>query len=571
MALRASQQNLIINPRRISHLNYPALPATNKLSQENILCMSSAMEFSQLQETLDEMWEAWSKEEAKESVAILNSNQVPRVNNTLIFKFAIKKSIGSKDLEAALNAIWRPSAPVKIHAVGEGIFVAEFQNTVDCNKILAKQPWQLSSSLMVFKRINGEEKISEIQLNEVPFWVQIHGLEFQLMTRYAGEVLGSKIGKVLEIDGADNSTVWGKCLRVRVLVDITKSLARGSKVVFNGKSYVVVFRYEKLNEFCYVCGKLDHLERDCPMVFVEEGISIKDRRRYQSWLKADGFKGITMEDFSKNLGGKGKMREIMYDMENERQVLNEDRENMAIQLVNVESNLPMRQQGVQICLEPVGSRPTRSMNLGGIEGMIQGAAAGMGGLFGNPEFNNFEFGNAGVQMQGQFGNFNSGVDWANMQMWGGISMSMEVGANVGGTSFHQMNQMQNIMKNMEQVNRFIAESAQSNARGKDIEQEASISKGKKQTNLGKAKMMSVGNEEMYKKLYKKRGFEMMGDRFVMGKKLRRVEDEESEDMREVDEEVQMGEEVVASARNIDQANKSNEEAESGGGRLRQEK
>lgn len=168
-------------------------------------------------------------------------------------------------MEAALNSIWHPSAPVKIHAVGEGIFVADFQSAVDCNKILAKQLWQLSNSLMVFKRITGEERIAEIQLNEVPFWVQVHGLEFQLMTRYAGEVLGSKIGKVLEIDCNDNSTAWGKCLRVRVLVDVTKSLARGSKVVFDGKSYVVVFRYEKLSEFCYVCRKLDHLDRDCPL------------------------------------------------------------------------------------------------------------------------------------------------------------------------------------------------------------------------------------------------------------------------------------------------------------------
>lgn len=234
--LRDKQQNLIINPSRISEINCPVFPTTNHSIRGKSLSMSSVMEFSKLQETLEEMWESWSKEEAKESVAVLNRNQVPRVNNALVFRFVLKKSIGAKDLEAALNSIWRTTAPVKVHAVGDGIYVADFQSMVDCNKVMAKQPWQLSGSLMVFKRITGNEKLAEIQLNEVPFWVQIHGLEFQLLTRYTGEVLGSKIGKVMEIDCEDNSTAWGKCLRVRVMVDITKPLTRGSKVIFNGSS-----------------------------------------------------------------------------------------------------------------------------------------------------------------------------------------------------------------------------------------------------------------------------------------------------------------------------------------------
>lgn len=150
-------------------------------------------------------------------------------------------------------------------------------------------------------------------------------------------------------------------------------------------------------------------------------------------------------------------------------------------------------------------------------------------------------------------------------------MPMEMGTNAGGTSFHQMNQMQNIMKSMDQVNRFIDESAQSNARGKDIGQEASITKGKKQTHTGKAKLVAMGNEEGYTKLYKKRGFQMMEDRSTGGKKPRRVEDEDSEDLRETNEEVQMGEIAANLVMDVDQASNRNEEAEHDGGRLRQAK
>lgn len=69
-----------------------------------------------------------------------------------------------------------------------------------CNRVLAKQPWHMSNNLMVFKRAIGSERIADLMLNEVPFWVQVHGLEIQLLTRYVGELLGNKIGRVLEVD-----------------------------------------------------------------------------------------------------------------------------------------------------------------------------------------------------------------------------------------------------------------------------------------------------------------------------------------------------------------------------------
>lgn len=214
-----------------------------------------------MQETLNELWDSWNRSSPEEGVSIIDKSLVPPVNNALIFRFLARKSIGVKDLDAALNSIWRPSAPATIYAIGEGIYLVGFENSTDCNKVLARQPWQLSNSLMVFKRAVGNERIADLVLNEIPFWVQIHGLELQLLTRYVGEVLGNKVGRVMEIDCSTNSIAWGKCLRVRVLINVTKPLVRGTKVEFNGNTSVVIFRYEKLCDFCYICGKLDHWKR----------------------------------------------------------------------------------------------------------------------------------------------------------------------------------------------------------------------------------------------------------------------------------------------------------------------
>ncbi|XVE52439.1 hypothetical protein DITRI_Ditri02bG0122400 [Diplodiscus trichospermus] len=57
---------------------------------------------------------------------------------------------------------------------------------------------------------------------------------------------------------------WGKYLRVRVLINITKPLKRGQRVVVEGgKKIRTTFKYERLPDFCYVCGMPDHQEQEC--------------------------------------------------------------------------------------------------------------------------------------------------------------------------------------------------------------------------------------------------------------------------------------------------------------------
>ena len=52
-------------------------------------------------------------------------------------------------------------------------------------------------------------------------------------------------------------------LRVRVKIDVTKKLVRGKKVMIEGgEQRWINFRYERLPNFCYRCGLLNHDLRD---------------------------------------------------------------------------------------------------------------------------------------------------------------------------------------------------------------------------------------------------------------------------------------------------------------------
>ena len=61
-----------------------------------------------------------------------------------------------------------------------------------------------------------------------------------------------------------------------------------------GKGKVLAtFRYERLSDFCYICGKLDHQEQDCDEVVRLKKEGKRANREYGAWLKAEGLASNT--------------------------------------------------------------------------------------------------------------------------------------------------------------------------------------------------------------------------------------------------------------------------------------
>ncbi|CAN1806584.1 hypothetical protein LINPERHAP1_LOCUS24727 [Linum perenne] len=57
-------------------------------------------------------------------------------------------------------------------------------------------------------------------------------------------------------------------MRLRVSLDIRRPLKREKKVrIEGGECITCTFRYERLPNFCYICGKLGHIDRYCEVLF----------------------------------------------------------------------------------------------------------------------------------------------------------------------------------------------------------------------------------------------------------------------------------------------------------------
>jgi hypothetical protein len=103
------------------------------------------------------------------------------------------------------------------------------------------------------------------------------------MTKRVGTKIGNSLGDLHEVDGVG----WGRCLRIRVTIDLTSPIERGRALHFAGKSHCINFKYEKLPMICFHCGRLVHGRQGCQERLSGRLNSDTKERQWGLWLKAD--------------------------------------------------------------------------------------------------------------------------------------------------------------------------------------------------------------------------------------------------------------------------------------------
>ncbi|XP_068305085.1 uncharacterized protein [Pyrus communis] len=95
----------------------------------------------------------------------------------------------------------------------------------------------------------------------VSFWIQIKDVPPYLISEESVRRLASKIG---EFNDLEDLAMARGFLRVKVIVNTKKPLITGCWLPRdNNNETWVEFRYERLQDFCYRCGRIGHSNKEC--------------------------------------------------------------------------------------------------------------------------------------------------------------------------------------------------------------------------------------------------------------------------------------------------------------------
>lgn len=106
---------------------------------------------------------------------------------------------------------------------------------------------------------------AQMEFTYSPFWIQVHDMPLICMNKGVGTKIGESLEALEYVDMADNGGGWGRCLRLRVTLNLFNLLERGRALSFGRNKYWVTFKYERLPLFCFKCGRILHGLKGCPV------------------------------------------------------------------------------------------------------------------------------------------------------------------------------------------------------------------------------------------------------------------------------------------------------------------
>ncbi|KAL0355630.1 UNVERIFIED_CONTAM: hypothetical protein Sradi_4009900 [Sesamum radiatum] len=216
----------------------------------------------------------WNQHENKQGTALL-----------VIGRLLSHKSNNFDALKTTLTVLLHPVKGMTMWRISEERFCIRFNHRLDKQRALEGRPWTFDKNLLILEPLMNRETPDSVNLDWCPFTVHVHNLPLLQHTRNMAEFIGNKIGRFLDYEIREHDSNWSSDMRLKFAMDITKPLKRALRLITpQWEDLLVTFTYDRLPNFCYLCGLLGHIAKFCRLRYEEDFVDLGDSYPYGSWL-----------------------------------------------------------------------------------------------------------------------------------------------------------------------------------------------------------------------------------------------------------------------------------------------
>uniref|UniRef100_A0A803QDX5 Zinc knuckle CX2CX4HX4C domain-containing protein n=1 Tax=Cannabis sativa TaxID=3483 RepID=A0A803QDX5_CANSA len=135
--------------------------------------------------------------------------------------------------------------------------------------VIRNSPWTFERKQLIFEQLKARDNPRSIPLNRLDLWIQIHDLQHGFRTERTLQMIGNYIGKFIESDENNFSSVWREYFKIRVTINLDQPLQRRMKIhrLDSSDLFWVNFKYEHAPTFCVIWGIISHVDKSCPNIF----------------------------------------------------------------------------------------------------------------------------------------------------------------------------------------------------------------------------------------------------------------------------------------------------------------
>ncbi|KAF8410604.1 hypothetical protein HHK36_003136 [Tetracentron sinense] len=186
---------------------------------------------------------------------------------------AVQLSVAKKTTIRA----WNTKSRVSAIDLENDFILFHFSDETEMTRVMQHQPWSFNGHPLLLKRWSPDILVKDLRLNQLPVWMQIHGIPPEYITEEVGALIADRVGDLVEVD----IPKFG--------VDRFLGLASSEKELFP-------VTYEKLPTVCYSCGCMGHDAKHCVVQIPEQGslsddctVDYAPAEIFGPWLRSEQF------------------------------------------------------------------------------------------------------------------------------------------------------------------------------------------------------------------------------------------------------------------------------------------